>query len=194
MRHPRLVLASGSPHRAELLARLTPDFEQRGPAVDETRYQGERAYDYVVRLAIRKAKAVAGEASGRLIIGSDQACVHAEHILGKPGSSEQAAAQLSRASGQPVTFLTSVCVLDADTGAQQADVVPTTVHFRELTPAIVARYLEREPALDAAGSIYAEGLGISLFRSVESTDPTALVGLPLICLTTMLNQNGYALP
>lgn len=194
MPQPRLVLASGSPHRAGLLARLTPEFEQRPPDIDETRDTREAPHAYVLRLAQRKARAVAGDAPQQLIIGSDQACIRDGRVLGKPGSRQQAAAQLLAASGQSVTFLTSVCVLEPDTGTEHSDVVSTVVWFRELTDAIVTRYLDREPALDAAGSLYSEGLGISLFESVQSNDPTALVGLPLIRLTAMLNAQGYAVP
>lgn len=194
MEQARVVLASGSPHRQQLLRRLLIDFEVDPPDVDESLGDVETADRYVIRLAERKARAVAGRHPHSLVIGCDQAAVLRDRILGKPTSHDAAVEQLLGASGQVVTFLTGLCLLNTHTQSIQVDVVPFRVRFRRLSPAAVERYLAREPAYDAAGSFHSEGLGISLFARLEGADPTALVGLPLIRLVSMLASEGLELP
>jgi septum formation protein len=185
-----LVLASSSPYRRELLGRLGLPFRSVAPAVDETPLPGELHDRLVSRLAEAKARAVARENPGALVVGSDQVAVLDGERLGKPGSHGRAVAQLLRASGRRVEFLTGLCLLDAPTGHAQVDVIPFAVQFRPLDQARVERYLERERPYDAAGSFKSEGLGVALFERMEGEDPTALVGLPLIRLTTMLAEAG----
>ncbi len=194
MTQERLVLASGSPYRRALLDRLGLSFICDAPGIDEARKEHEPPVDYVARLAREKAQAVAHRHPQGLIIGSDQAAVRDETLLGKPGTLERARAQLLAASGRRVTFLTGLCLLDAASGECQLDVVPYAVMFRELDELTVERYLAREPALDAAGSFHAEGLGVSLFTAMEGEDPTALIGLPLIRLTDFLRRAGITVP
>lgn len=187
-----LVLASSSPYRAQLLQRLGLPFAICAPDIDETALPQESAGQLVKRLARQKAAAVAEQHPQALIIGSDQVAEAAGRFLGKPGSVERAQAQLAELSGQTVTFHTGLCVLDAARAAEQADVVPTIVHFRTLTAAEIADYVARERPLDCAGAFKSEGLGIALFEALEGSDPNALVGLPLIALCTMLRRAGVA--
>ncbi len=188
------MLASSSVHRRALLDRLLLPYSVRVPGVDEQLLPGESPDNYVRRLAHAKAAAVADADERAVIIGSDQAAVLNERVLGKPGSHEEAARQLLDASGREVLFQTGLCVLDTRDGHVSIDVIPFKVRFRDLDPPTVERYLEREPAYDAAGSFHAEGLGITLFRAMEGEDPTALVGLPLICLSHRLRERGFILP
>ena len=194
MNQPRIVLASGSTHRRALLQRLLDQFQIDAPNIDETPGVDETADRYVTRLAEAKARAVATDHPQSLIIGSDQACVFKEQILGKPAGHREAVEQLRNASGRIVTFVTGLCLLNTDTGACQVDVVPFRVRFRRLSDEALERYLAREPAYDAAGSFHSEGLGIALFERLEGADPSALVGLPLIRLVSMLAEEGVELP
>ncbi|WP_109514074.1 Maf family protein [Pseudomonas ovata] len=191
---PSLLLASSSPYRRELLARLRLPFTCSSPDIDESRRPHESAIELVQRLAREKAQALAGSHPDHLIIGSDQVAVLDEQILGKPHTFERALAQLSSASGKRVTFLTGLTLLNSRTGQCQVDCVPFSVTFRELEPATLARYLHAEQPYDCAGSFKAEGLGISLFRSTEGTDATSLIGLPLIRLVDMLLKEGVSVP
>ncbi len=190
----QVILASGSPYRRQLLDRLGLPYSAQAPDVDETPSRDESPDAYVERLARKKAEALAGEHPDALIIGSDQAAVIDGHILGKPRTKARAQAQLIRASGRTVEFLTGIALLDTRSGKLQSDVVPFRVHFRQLDPTAVDRYLEREQPYDCAGSFKAEGLGIVLFERMEGDDPTALIGLPLIRLTGMLQDAGLNLP
>ncbi|ROR32643.1 Maf family protein [Inmirania thermothiophila] len=191
----RIVLASTSPYRRELLARLGLPFATAAPGVDETPRAGEAPAALVARLAEAKARAVAPAFPDALVIGSDQVAVLEDGtLLTKPGGHERARAQLAAASGRTVTFLTGLCLLDAATGAAQTDVVPFRVRFRTLDPERIERYLARERPYDCAGSFRSEGLGIALFRAMEGEDPTALVGLPLIRLVDFLAAAGVAVP
>ena len=190
----RLVLASTSPYRAELLGRLHLPFETARPEVDETPRAHERPEAMVERLAEAKARAVADAYPDHLVIGSDQNASHAGHILGKPGSAERAEAQLAALSGGTVTFHTGLCLLDTATGQARTGQVPFTVTFRELTPEEIRRYVALDQPLDCAGSFKSEGLGISLFARMSGDDPTALVGLPLITLGHWLRETGFAVP
>ena len=189
-----LVLASSSIYRRELLQRLRLPFTCYSPEIDEKIRQNEPASELVRRLAEEKARAVAEKHPQHLIIGSDQVAVLNQQILGKPHDLQRATAQLLAASGRSVSFLTGLALLNSATGHCQVDCISFTVHFRQLDERQIRRYLEIEQPFDCAGSFKAEGLGVSLFRSTEGTDATSLIGLPLIRLTDMLNQEGVAVP
>jgi len=186
----RLVLASTSPYRRELLARLGVPFEVAAPDTDETRQPGESAEALVRRLAEAKARAVAARFPDALIIGSDQVAVLGNSILGKPGTHERAVEQLAAAAGNAVTFFTGLCLFNAASGRAQVDVIPFRVHFRPLTMNQIENYLRREQPYNCAGSFKSEGLGISLFTRLEGDDPNALIGLPQIRLIDMLAAEG----
>ncbi len=185
-----LVLGSTSPFRRQLLERLGVPFTVASPEVDESALPGESPEALVARLAELKARAVAARHPGALVIGSDQVAVNGGEILGKPGGHERATAQLQAASGKRVTFLTGLCLLNGETGRAQVEVVPFHVHFRALTQAQIDSYLRREEPYNCAGSFKSEGLGIALFERLEGDDPSALIGLPLIRLVKMLENEG----
>ncbi|WP_444438295.1 Maf family protein [Pseudomonas sp. A6] len=189
-----LILASSSPYRRELLQRLRLPFECASPDIDESPLPGESAEQLVRRLAEAKARALAARFPEHLIIGSDQAAVQGQAILGKPHTLERAMEQLKAASGNSVSFLTGLALLDSASGRCQVDCIPFRVHFRELDEARIHRYLEAEQPFDCAGSFKAEGLGVSLFRATEGEDGTSLVGLPLIRLVDMLLAEGVQIP
>ena len=189
-----LVLASSSPYRRELLARLRLPFTWSAPQIDESRHGDEDADTLVRRLSLEKAQTLRDAYPQHLIIGSDQVAVLGSQILGKPHTLERARGQLVAASGNSVTFLTGLTLINSATGLQQTDCVPFTVHFRSLSDAQIMRYLSAEQPFDCAGSFKAEGLGISLFRSTEGSDSNSLIGLPLIRLVDMLQANGIEIP
>ncbi len=191
---PRIVLGSTSRYRAELLRRLLADFAQAAPGTDETPRPGEAPAARALRLAIAKAEAVAREYRNALVIGSDQVAEIDGLVLDKPGSTERARAQLAASSGRDVHFHTALCLLDSRDGRRCTHVDHTRVRFRELDAAEIDRYVEREQPLDCAGSFKCEGLGISLFESIDNRDPSALIGLPLIALARMLREAGIELP
>ncbi len=186
---PRLILASTSRYRRELLERLQLPFWVRTPGVDEAASAWEAPAALAPRLALAKALAVARANPGTIVIGSDQVADLDGHALGKPATPERARAQLLAASGRAVHFHTAVAIVGPD-GTQREHVDRTTVRFRTLTAAQVARYVELDAPLDCAGSFRSEGLGIALFESIESTDPTALVGLPLAWVAGALRALG----
>ncbi|MCB1776593.1 MAG: septum formation inhibitor Maf [Candidatus Competibacteraceae bacterium] len=186
----RLILASTSPFRRELLARLDLPFTVRSPDVDEARLAGEDAPSLVARLAEWKAQRIAEREPGALVIGSDQAAVLEGEIIGKPGNHQRAVDQLQRASGRVVTFYTGLCLLDGARDQRQVAVELFHVAFRKLTMAMIEHYLRREQPYQCAGSFKSEGLGIALFERLEGHDPTGLIGLPLIRLTRMLEVAG----
>lgn len=186
----RLVLGSTSPYRAELLGRLGLPFEQAAPDIDESAQPGETPDALVRRLSEQKARAVAASYPDALIIGSDQVALTGGKVTGKPGDHETAKGQLRAASGNRVSFLTGLCLLDSASGEAQVDAVPFHVHFRELDDALIDSYLEREQPFNCAGSFKSEGLGIALFERLEGDDPSALMGLPLIRLCSMLARAG----
>lgn len=190
----RLVLASSSPYRHELLSRLQLTFESSAPEIDETAKAQEEPEQLVRRLAYEKAQALAATFGDHLIIGSDQVAVLEQCILGKPHTFERAKRQLQDCSGKSVIFMTGVALLDSSNGGAQVDCVRFTVHFRSLDDDQIERYLHAEQPFDCAGSFKAEGLGVSLFRSTEGEDATSLVGLPLIRLVDMLNEAGVKVP
>ena len=185
-----LVLASTSPFRRELLARLGLSFDTAAPDVDEAPQPGESAQGLVLRLAEAKARAVATLYSDALIIGSDQVASIGGQLLGKPGDREHAIAQLEQASGRTALFRTGLCLLDAASGRAQVHCEPFKVHFRQLTRAQITDYVDREQPFNCAGSFKSEGLGIALFERLEGADPNALIGLPLIRLIDMLANEG----
>ncbi len=187
----QLVLASGSPYRKALLERLGLPFEVVVAGVDESIHPGETPAQLVQRLAQEKAFAVAASRSGACIIGSDQLAVCGQQILGKPGSVERCVEQLMSCSGQVVEFLTAVAVVGPGPGAVALHLDSTRVHFRCLPRVEVERYVELERPLDCAGGFKCEGLGIVLFESIRSEDPTALIGLPLIWLAGALREAGH---
>lgn len=189
---PPLLLASSSHYRAELLARLRLPFAAEAPDIDETPRVGESAEALVARLAQAKAAALRARHPQAWIIGSDQAAVIDTDIIGKPGSREGAIRQLTAASGRDVRFLTAVS-LSTPAGVHGALDV-TTVRFRTLDRETIERYVDIEPAWDCAGSFKCEGYGITLFEAVDSCDPTALIGLPLISLCRLLREADYPLP
>ncbi|HUB88682.1 MAG TPA: nucleoside triphosphate pyrophosphatase [Dyella sp.] len=193
-RQRRLVLGSTSRYRAELLGRLGLAFEQRAQGVEEAERPGEQPVGRAIRLAIAKAIAVGEGLTDALVIGSDQVADLNGELLEKPGSMERAHAQLSACSGQEVSFHTAVCVFDTDSGQQYPYLDLTQVTFRRLQPDEISRYIAREQPLDCAGSFKCEGLGISLFERIDSNDPTALIGLPLIGLAKILRKAGLTLP
>lgn len=184
----RLILASSSPFRRELLARLMIPFEVAIPAVDETARPGELPQALVERLAIAKAQAVAAKHTQALVIGSDQVAVHDGKIVGKPHTHERAVAQLQAASGKTVMLYTGLALVNSKTGRVQSEVIPFRVVFRSLTLDQIENYLRKEQPYHCAGSVKSEGLGVALLERFEGEDPATLIGLPLIRLIRMLEQ------
>lgn len=191
---PVLVLASTSPARRELLGRLGLSFEVHAPQVDETALPGEAPPALALRLAKAKAEAAAARFPWHLIIGSDQVAVVGGQVLGKPGDRARAAEQLALAAGRVMVFQTAVCLLNSATGEAAARLVPFEVELRQLSPAEIEHYLDRERPFGCAGSLRSEGLGVALCRRMSGDDPTALLGLPLIALCGLLRDQGLALP
>ena len=192
---PRLILASSSRYRKELLDRLRIPFDVLAPDIDETPLPAESPESTAMRLAQRKAAAIAARSSHAVVIGSDQVATLDGSQIGKPGTHENALAQLQRMRGREVVFHTALCLLDTRPDAQvpvQAQNVQTVVTFRDLPDAELDAYLRIEQPYDCAGSARNEGLGIALVESICSTDPTALTGLPLIVLTGMLRRAGFS--
>lgn len=189
-----LVLASTSPFRRELLARLQIPFETVAPQADESALPGENPAATARRLAEVKARAVAQRYPDALIIGSDQVAANGNARFGKPERRENAIAQLRQMRGKEVVFHTGLCLLDSATNRVQLCCVDTHVGFRDLSDAEIESYLDKEDALNCAGSAKSEGLGISLLSYLRGDDPNALVGLPLIALCEMLRAEGVALP
>ncbi len=191
---PRLILASSSRYRQELLSRLRLAFDVIAPEIDETPLAGEAPQATALRLARDKAAAVALLAPGALIIGSDQVATLGDAQIGKPGSHAKALRQLQQLRGQRVVFHTALCLLDnrtdAPAGKLQSVATRSFVTFRDLPDLELDAYLRIEQPYDCAGSAKNEGLGIALLEKIESDDPTALTGLPLIALTSMLRRAG----
>lgn len=191
---PRLVLGSTSRYRAELLRRLHVRFEQHAPGTDESAQPDEAPSERARRLAQAKARAAAMGMTDALVIGSDQVAELDGAVLDKPGDDATARAQLMASSGRTVRFHTALCLIDTRDGSEQIHLDVTHVRFRQLDEAEIARYVEHEQPLDCAGSFKVEGLGIALFAAVETHDPSALIGLPLIALAAMLRDRGLAVP
>lgn len=189
----RLVLASTSEYRKELLGRLDYPFEVTSPAANETPLPGEAPYQLALRLSELKAKAVASTYPDALIIGSDQVAHIGSTIYGKPGSHERAVMQLQQLSGQTVDFVSGLCVFDSKNRRTETRGVTTRVRFRKLSIETIERYLRKEQPYNCAGSAKSERLGIALIAGMECDDPTALVGLPLIALCDLLTIHGLNL-
>lgn len=190
----RIVLASSSVYRRALLGRVGIDCPAVSPDVDETPLPGEAPLATARRLALAKARKVAERETSALVIGSDQVAVLGDRVLGKPGSHAAAIEQLRAMSGQFVEFHTALCLFNAANGRAQEATVPTIVRFRELDAGQIERYLLRDLPYDCAGSAKIEAMGIALVASVESDDPSALIGLPLIALVGMLQREGIVIP
>ena len=189
----RVVLASTSPYRKELLQRLGIVFDVAAPHADERVLSGEDAPGTALRLAQLKAQSVRAAHRDALIIGSDQVATSAGRILNKPGDHATAARQLRSVSGKTADFHTAVVLLDAANSAVQSKVVPCRVHFRQMDDKRIESYLQREKPYDCAGSAKVEGLGIALIARIETEDPTSVIGLPLIALSEMLERAGLAI-
>jgi len=184
---PTLMLASSSPWRRELLRRLGLDFNCASPNIDESPASGETPQALTLRLARQKAEALAEQYPHHWIIGSDQVvCLANGERLGKPETHSNAVSQLTRSSGQRVSFYTSLYLLDSSNGASQQHCEPFDVQFRTLSLVEIEAYLQREQPYQCAGAFMMEGLGITLFDSLQGQDPNALIGLPLIALNRML--------
>ncbi len=190
----KIILASNSTYRRELLSKIKLDFTCIGSNVDESPHPGETAQRLATRLAIAKAQALAEKHPNHLIIGSDQVATCNGHTLGKPGSFEQAIQQLQTQSGQAVLFYTGLCVLNSSNGQYLTDLDCCTVHFRTLTMQQIERYLSVDKPFDCAGSFKSEGYGITLINKISGADPNALIGLPLIKLIKLLDQFGLTIP
>jgi len=189
-----LVLASSSVHRRQLLERLGLPFECAPPGVDEAPLAGESPAALATRLARAKALAVARERNDAIVIGSDQVALRGEQVLGKPGDAERCRAQIAASSGCELTFLTAVCVVAAG-GAQTFEHIDRTiVQMRVLDHAEIARYVAQDRPWDCAGGFKAESLGVALVNRIETVDPTALTGLPLIWLAGVLRDCGLSVP
>lgn len=191
----KLVLASISPYRKELLQRLKVEFICASPGIDETPIRDEKVQDMVTRLSELKARAVAEKFSsdpeGALIIGSDQSATLNGNPLTKPGDFETAFQQLKAASGQKIEFLTGLCLFNTATNKIQLACVPYTIMFKQLSDKTIEGYLKKEQPYNCAGSFKSEGLGVVLFEKFEGDDPSSLIGLPLIKLTEFLEHEGF---
>ena len=184
------MLASSSPYRRELLARLGLAFDSASPECDETPLAGEGPAATAARLALAKAASLKAKFPGALIVGSDQVASSGGARYDKPGTHENAVRQLRALSGKTVEFQTAVALLDAESGEAHSRVVPCRVLFRALDDERIERYLRREQPYDCAASAKAEGLGIALIARIETDDPTSLIGLPLIALSGLLERAG----
>ncbi len=187
-----IILASSSPFRRMILDKLNLPYSCVSPDIDESALPDESPAELVARLAAAKAAKVAESHKYALIIGSDQVAVLGSEILGKPDTHERAVEQLQKLSGQTVTFLTGLCLLNSKTGRYQTEVVPFKVVFRSLTDVMIENYLQAEKPYNCAGSFKSEALGIVLFEKLEGEDPNTLIGLPLIRLVRMLEQEDVA--
>lgn len=184
----RLILASSSPYRKEMLQRLGIPFQCISPNVDETPLTGENPAQLALRLSETKARAVAASNPDAIVIGSDQVATLDDRPIGKPGSFERAKLQLQEMSGKTVQFHSALCVISQD--HIEIDDIITYCTFRSLSDTEIETYLQREKPYDTAGSAKAEGLGIALMENMRSDDPTAIIGLPLIALARMLRSVG----
>lgn len=191
---PELLLASTSPHRRRLLERLQLPFECVAPGVDESRLAGEAAPALAARLARAKALTVARARLQAVVIGSDQVALRGEQTLGKPGDEERCRAQLAASSGRELTFLTAVCVACGGGATVFEHIDRTVVQLRVLAEAEIARYVARDRPWDCAGGFKGESLGIALADRIETVDPTALTGLPLIWIAGVLRDCGFSVP
>lgn len=192
--HPPVILGSTSAYRKELLERLGMAFTTAKPDVDETPWPDEKPSDLAQRLALAKAHAVAAKHPQSVVIGSDQVADLNGQPLGKPGTHERAVAQLQAMRGQTVHFHTALSVVHLASGFERSDVATVKVVFRDLADSEIERYLRAEQPYDCAGAAKSEGLGIALLSKIESDDPTALIGLPLIRTCDLLRSAGVQIP
>ena len=188
----KLMLASSSPYRAKILQQLKQPFDICSPDIDELAQPEENITDYVSRLALAKAKAVANQCKNTLVIGSDQACTLNGLILGKPGTEDAARKQLKMCSGNWLVFHTGLALVNTETTTEQVVVETYKVKFRQLTESQIQTYIRMDQPLDCAGSFKVESLGISLFTAMEGSDYTTLLGLPMISLVTLLESEGFS--
>lgn len=189
-----IVLASTSPYRRELLSRLRVPFETASPGVDEQARPGESPRDTAIRLAVAKAEVVAAQRPACIVIGSDQVAALEGIMLGKPGHRAAAIDQLKKMQGRAVVFYTALAVARRDSVTTRVDCIDTIVRFRSLNAESIEAYVDLDLPFDVAGAAKIESLGISLVEWVESPDPTALIGLPLIRLVSMLAEFGVSIP
>ncbi len=187
----KLILASTSPFRKAILDKLGIDFDTASPEIDEAACDNETPQQLVERLSIEKAKAIADKVDDALVIGSDQVSVIKNEIMGKPHTHENAVKQLKKASGKTVIFYTGLCLYNSATKQYQSEVVPFSVVFRELDEQLIESYLQKEQPYNCAGSFKSEALGIVLFDKLEGDDPNTLMGLPLIRLVRMLENESF---
>ena len=187
-----LILASSSEFRRQLLQKLLIPFNSISPKIDETALNGEKPHQTALRLAQEKAKKIGAEYPHALVIGCDQVATLDGEQLGKPHNHQNATKQLQTMRGREVTFHSALCLYNAATGNMQAEVVPYLVHFRQLTDEQIESYLTKEQPYQCAGSAKSEGLGIALIERMIGEDPNALIGLPLIKLITMLQNEGVS--
>ena len=190
----KIILASSSPYRKELLKRLDIAFTTVSPEVNERYFQDELISDYVLRLAKTKAESIVSKSDSSLIIAADQALQCDKKILGKPGNYNKAKEQLIFMSNRSLTFYTGLCLINTETKIIEEDVVSFRVDFRKLTESEIENYLVKEKPYDCVGSFKSEKLGISLLKKMNGDDPTALIGLPLIRLCKMLRNQGVNIP
>ena len=190
----KIILASSSPYRKELLKRLDITFTTVSPDVNERYFQDELISDYVLRLAKTKAESIVSKNNNSLIIAADQALQCDKKILGKPGNYNKAKEQLIFMSNRSLTFYTGLCLINTKTKIIEEDVVSFRVDFRKLTESEIENYLVKEKPYDCVGSFKSEKLGISLLKKMNGDDPTALIGLPLIRLCKMLRNQGVDIP
>ena len=188
---PAIVLASASQYRRGLLDRFLDEYEAVSPGIDESNAEGLSPQKLALHLARTKAEAVSMQARNSLVIGADQLAVLDEQVLGKPGDHQKAVEQLLAASGQTVTFRTAVCILDPVGRSRYEHVDKTTVRFRQFDRRLAETYLRHDEPYDCAGSFKIEGAGFVLFESVQTDDPTALIGLPMIWVSDVLLELGY---
>ncbi len=191
---PSIFLASSSQYRRSLLDRFLDEYEAISPEVDESNDEGLGPLELASHLARKKAEAVAINARQALVIGADQLAVLDDQVLGKPGDHQKAVEQLLAASGKTVTFLTAVCILDPIGRTRHEHVDHTSVRFRQFDRRLVEVYLRHDEPYDCAGSFKIEGAGFVLFESIDTDDPTALIGLPMIWVAGRLLELGYLLP
>ena len=191
---PRLILASTSPYRQELLRKLGLPFESLPPEIDESNLPNEPAHELATRLAREKSLAIARQCNDGWVIGSDQVAVLDNRIIGKPGSRDAAISQLLQSSGRTVEFHTAVCVTQANTLISRGLIDVCRVTFRPLDRERIERYIDVDQPYDCAGSFKSEGLGIAMLERIEGNDPNALVGLPLIHLISLLDSFGIRIP
>lgn len=191
---PRLILASTSPYRRQLLEKLRLPFEAVAPTCDESPRPDESSASLVERLAETKARSVAGNAGDAWVIGSDQVALLDERVLGKPGEHARAVEQLRACSGRTVIFRTGLSLVHRPDGSAHTEHLDYAVAFRSLSDEEIERYLAAEEPYDCAGSIRSEGYGVTLFERMTGNDPNALVGLPLIRVAALLRNAGFPLP